>query len=70
MAFCWPGYHITLATTVSNPRGKGWHQRGEQDSGEHTSVLVGLPPIGTVKILLAKRLKGALETTLEISEGE
>lgn len=33
-------------------------------------VLVGLPPIKTSKGLPTKRLKGALETTLEISEGE
>lgn len=33
-------------------------------------VLVGLPSIGTIKGLPTKRLKGALETTLDISEQE
>lgn len=33
-------------------------------------VLVGLRPIGTVRGLPTKRLKRALEATLEISEGE
>lgn len=33
-------------------------------------MLVGLSPIKTPKALPTKRLKGALETALEISEGE
>ena len=33
-------------------------------------VVVGLSPIETSKGLPTKRLKGALETTLEISEGK
>lgn len=33
-------------------------------------MLAGLPPIGTTKVLPTKILKGALETTLKISEEE
>lgn len=55
---------------VSSSRDRIWHECGEQHLREHTPLLVGLSPIETSKGLPTRMLKGALETTLEISEGE